>query len=193
MAERIAQYPVLDLIKDRWSPRSMTGESISHEELFSLFEAARWAPSSYNNQPWRFIYALRDEPGFEKLFNLLAPQNKGWAKNAAVLIVVLSRTLFEYNDQYARTHSFDTGSAAENMVLQAFSMGLAARGMEGFSYERAREELGIPQEYAIEAMYAIGRKAPPENLDEEYRLENQPTDRKPVDDFVFHGIFGKKP
>jgi nitroreductase len=193
MAERKAQYPVLDLLKNRWSPRSMTGESISKEELFSLFEGARWSASSYNNQPWRFIYAMRDEPAFEVLFNLLKPQNQGWTKNAAVLIVVISRTLFEYDDRFSITHSFDTGAAAENMALQAFSIGLAIRGMEGFSYERAREELNIPQEYAVEAMFAVGRKAPEEALEEEYRIKDQPTDRKPVDEFVYHGIFGKKP
>lgn len=192
MAERRAEYPVLDLIKDRWSPRSMTGELISKQELFSLFEAARWAPSSYNNQPWCFIYAMRDEPAFEVLLDLLVEKNKGWAKNASVLIVVLSRTLFFYDDRFSRTHSFDTGTAVENMCLQAFSMGLAMRGMEGFSYERAREELNVPPEYAVEAMYAVGKKAPDEVLEEEYRLKDQPTDRKPIREFVFEGTFGKK-
>lgn len=191
MAERKAQYPILDLILERWSPRSMTGEPISKDELFTIFEAARWAPSSYNNQPWRFIYGMKGELQFEKLFGLLKPSN-GWAKNASVLIVVISRTLFEYNDAYARTHSFDTGAASENMILQAFSMGLVARGMQGFEYERAREELGIPQEYAVEAMYAIGKEAPEEELEEQYKLEDQPTDRKPIEEFVYRGAFGKK-
>ena len=191
MAERKAQYPVLELIKDRWSPRSMTGESISKDELFTLFEAARWAPSSYNNQPWRYIYAMKGEPDFELFCNLLKPTN-GWAKNASVLMLVISRTLFEYNDAYARTHTLDTGAAGQNMFLQAFSMGLIMRGMEGFDYERAREELGIPQEYAVEAMYAVGKQAPDEELEEQYRLADQPTDRKPIEDFVYKGIFGKK-
>ncbi len=191
MAERKAQYPILDLIVERWSPRSMTGEPISKNELFTLFEAARWAPSSNNNQPWRFIYGMKGEPQFEKLFSLLTPNN-GWANNASVLIVVVSRTLFEYDDTYARTHTFDAGAASENMVLQAFSMGLVARGIEGFDYERAREELGVPQEYAVEAMYAIGKEAQEEELEEQYRLADQPTDRKPIEDFVFKGVFGKK-
>lgn len=191
MAERIAQYPVLDLIKNRWSPRSMTGEPISKEELFSLFEAARWAPSSYNNQPWRFIYALKGSAEFDLFCDLLGPTN-GWAKNASVLILAISRTLFEYDDSYARTHTLDTGAAAENMFLQAFSMGLAMRGMQGFDYEKAREVLKIPQEYSVEALYAVGRKAPDEDLEEQYRLKDQPTDRKPVQDFVYEGVFGKK-
>ncbi len=191
MAERKAPYPVLDLIKDRWSPRSMTGELLPKEELYSLFEAARWAPSPFNNQPWRFIYAIKGSPEFEVFCDLLVPNN-GWAKNASVLILAISRTLFEYDDSYARTHSLDTGAATENMFLQAFSMGLAMRGIQGFDYEKAREVLKIPQEYAVEALYAVGRKAPDEALDEQYRLEDQPTDRKLVDEFVFEGLFGKK-
>ena len=191
MAQRKADYPILPLFIDRWSPRSMTGESITKEELFSLFEAARWAPSSNNNQPWYFIYAMKGEPAFEVLYDILVEVNKRWTKNAAVLMVVLSRTLYSYDDSYARTHSFDTGSAAENMVLQAFSMGLAMRGMAGFDYEKARQVLEVPQEYAVEAMYAIGIKAPDELLDEDLRVGER-TGRKPVKDFVFQGLFGKK-
>ncbi len=135
---------------------------------------------------------LRSEvmkPAFKTFCSLLVPKN-GWAKHAGALILVISRTLFEYDGSNARTHSFDAGAATENMALQAFSMGLAMRGMEGFDYERARKELKVPQEYAIEALFAVGYKAPDEQLEEKYRLKDQPTERKPLDELVFNGEFG---
>ena len=101
---RKSNYPINPLILNRWSPRSMTGEELGEHDIMSLFEAARWAPSSFNNQPWRFIYAKRNTGHWDRLFNLLVDANKLWAKNAALLIVVISRKNFEYNEQPARTH-----------------------------------------------------------------------------------------
>lgn len=191
MAERKAAYPILDLIRDRWSARAMSGEPLSHEELYTLFEAARWAPSSYNNQPWTFIWADRDSSDWEIFLGLLVEPNRVWAQQAGVLLVVLSRTLFFYNDTYSRTHSFDTGAAVENLALQGHAMGLVVHGMEGFDYERARVVLEVPQEYTIEAMFVLGKPGPLSVLSEDLRKREMPSDRKPVDQFIFRGRFGR--
>jgi nitroreductase len=182
-------YPINPLILNRWSPRSMTGEELGDDDIMSLFEAARWAPSSYNNQPWRFIYAKRDTKHWDRLFNLLAEANKIWTKNAALLAVVISRKNFEYNEKPARTHQFDAGSAWENLALEASSRGIVAHGMQGFDYEKARVELGIPIDFEVMAMIAIGKRGPKENLPSELQDKEKPTDRKPLKDIIMEGIY----
>ncbi len=191
MQKRKAAYPILDLLKDRWSPRAMAGESLSHEELYTLFEAARWAPSSFNNQPWSFVHADRDSEYWNTFLDLLTPQNRRWADKAGVLIVVLSRSLFFYDDRPSRTHSFDTGAALENLALQGYSMGLVVHGMEGFDYERAHQVLKAPKEYTVEAIFAVGKPSSLSVLPEELQVREKPSDRKPIEQFVFKGIFGK--
>lgn len=182
-------YPINPLILNRWSPRSMTGEDIDNEEIMSLFEAARWAPSSYNNQPWRFIYAKRNTEHWERLFNLLAEGNRIWAKNAALLIVVISGKNFEYNGKPARTYQFDAGSAWENLALEASSRGIVAHGMQGFDYDKARIDLGIPADFEVMAMIAIGKKGPKESLPPELQEKEKLTDRKPLKEIVMEGIY----
>lgn len=186
---RSSPYPLEPLILTRWSPRAMSGESISHDELMTLFEAARWAPSAYNNQPWRFIYARRDTSHWNTLFNLLVPFNQEWCTRAAVLILVLSRTTFAYNGKPSRTHSFDTGAAVENLALQGHAMGLVVHGMEGFDYDRARAIFAIPDEYTVEALFAVGRPASPDVLSPELKAREVPSDRKPIAEFVTEGTF----
>jgi nitroreductase len=182
-------YPINPLILNRWSPRSMTGEELRDEDIMSLFEAARWAPSSYNNQPWRFIYAKRNTKHWYRLFNLLADTNKVWTKNAALLAVVISRKNFEYNEKPARTHQFDAGSAWENLALEASSRGMVAHGMQGFDYEKARVDLGIPIDFEVMAMIAIGIRGPKENLPPELQDKEKPNDRKPLKDIIMEGIY----
>lgn len=188
---RESTYPINPLILNRWSPRAMTGEDLDNEEIMSLFEAARWAPSSYNNQPWRFIYAKRNTEHWERMFSLLADGNKSWAKNSALLVVVISRKNFEYNEKPARTHQFDTGSAWENLALEAFSRGIVAHGMQGFDYDKARSDLEIPIDFEVMAMIAMGKKGPRENLPPELKEKEQLTDRKPLKDIVMEGIYRK--
>jgi nitroreductase len=182
-------YPINPLILNRWSPRSMTGEELGDDDIMSLFEAARWAPSSYNNQPWRFIYAKRNTKHWDRLFSLLADANKIWTKNAALLVVVISRKNFEYNEKPARTHQFDAGSAWENLALEASSRGIVAHGMQGFDYEKARVELGIPIDFEVMAMIAIGKRGTKENLPPELQDKEKPTDRKPLNDIIMEGIY----
>jgi nitroreductase len=168
----------------------MSGEEISPDELMSLFEAARWAPSSFNNQPWRFLFARRNTEHWDGLFDLLTDANKAWAKNAAALVVVVSRTTFEHNDKPARTHSFDAGAAWENLALQGTAMGFVVHGMQGFSYTRAKEELGVPEGYEVEAMIAVGRPGKKEDLPEELQDREFPSPRKKLEEIVFEGSFG---
>lgn len=186
---RKPNYPIQPIFLNRWSPRSMTGEEMSDEELMPLFEAARWAPSSYNNQPWRFIYAKRNTPEWKTLFDLLVEANQNWTKNAAVLIVVISHNTFEHNNKPAKTHSFDTGSAWMNLALEASSRGYVAHGMEGFDFEKARKNLSVPQNYNVEAMVAIGKRAPKEKLPPELQKREMPSERKPLSEIIMKGKF----
>lgn len=189
MVKRVAQYPIDEIFINRWSPRAMSGEPISDQELMTLFEAARWAPSSFNGQPWRFVYAKRETLYWEKIFNLLTPFNQAWCQKAAVLVVVISRNTFYWNNKPARTHSFDTGAAWENLALQSSLLGLVAHGMEGFDYDRAKTELQIPDGYTVEAMIALGKPGKKEDLPKELQEREELSDRNPVGTFVFEGLF----
>lgn len=188
-AKRIADYPIDNLFLDRWSPRAMTGDSISREDLMSLFEAARWAPSSYNNQPWRMLYATRDSEHWELFLNLLVDGNKVWAKNAAALVVFISQTTFGFNGAPSITHSFDTGSAWENLALQGSLKGLVVHGMQGFDYEGARKQLNIPEGFKVEAMAAIGMPADPATLPDDVRAREAPSDRRKLEETICEGPF----
>jgi len=186
---RKSQYDINPLLLHRWSPRAMSGEEISDTELMRLFEAARWAPSSYNGQPWRFIYAKRNTEHWDRFFNLLAEGNKNWTKNAALLVVVISRKNFEFNEKPAITHQFDAGSAWENLALEASSRGIVAHGMQGFDYEKAGVDLGVPHDFEVMAMIAIGKKGPIEILPPELQEKEKLTDRKPLKEIIMEGFY----
>jgi nitroreductase len=186
---RQADFPVEKIFTDRWSPRAMSGEGISREELMRLFEAARWAPSSFNAQQWRALYAYRGTKHWQIFFDLLVDANRTWAKNAAVLVVFISRTSFEHNGKPSITHSYDTGAAWENFALQGCRQNLVVHGMQGFDYERARKDLQIPAEFRIEAMAAVGRPAPKEILPEKLQQRESPNSRRKITESVFEGPF----
>jgi nitroreductase len=188
-AARKSDYAIEEIILNRWSPRAMSGEEISDAELMPLFEAARWAPSSYNEQPWRFIYAKRGTKYWDIFLNLLVPFNQEWAKNASVLVVIISKKNFTHNNQYSVTHSFDAGAAWQNLALQASANGLVTHGMGGFDYARAAKELGISDEYQVEAMVAIGKPGNTKNLPDYMQKQETPSGRKPVSELVFEGKF----
>ena len=155
---RHPDYPIHSILLNRWSSRVMSGEEMTDEELMPLFEAARWAPSSYNAQPWRFIYAKRNSPHWDRLFNLLLPGNQQWSIHASVLILLVSHKVFEHNQKPSITHSLDTGAAWENLALEGLNRGFVVHGMQGFDYEKARKDCAVPDEYQVEAMIAIGKK-----------------------------------
>jgi nitroreductase len=167
----------------------MSGKTISDGELMTLFEATRWAPSSYNAQPWRFIYAMRDTKEFEILFSLLVDFNKEWCKNASALIVTVSKKTSGSEDKPNITHSFDTGAAWENLALQASKMNLVAHGMSGFDYDQARTKLGVPKDHAVEMMIAIGKHGSIEDLPESMRDGEKPSDRVPLEKIISKGKF----
>ncbi len=184
--------PIQSLILNRWSPRSMTGEEIPEGELLALFEAARWAPSSYNNQPWRFLYARRNTAAWSLFFELMIDFNKGWTKNASALILAVSAKQFEHNGKPSRTHSFDTGAAWMGLALEGAARGLVVHGMEGFDYERAKKDLEIPDDHQVEALIAVGKRAPTDKLPKELAEREKPSERNPIGAFAMEGKFRKK-
>lgn len=186
---RKPEFPVSDIILNRWSPRAMSGEDLSDSDLMPLFEAAKWAPSSFNNQPWRFLYARRNSPNWKLFFNLLVEQNQVWCKNAAALIVVISKTTFDHNGKPAKTHSFDAGAAWQNLALQGSLNGLVVHGMQGFDYDRAKKDLQIPDEYNVEAMIAVGKPGAKEQLPPMLQEREVPSSRKTLQEIAIEGKF----
>jgi nitroreductase len=186
---RKADFAIEQLLLDRWSPRAMSGEEISDEELMRLFEAARWAPSSFNAQQWRALYARRGSEHWPLFLDLLVEANKSWAKNAAVLVLFISRKTFDYNNEPSITHSYDTGAAWENFALQGFRQGLVVHGMEGFDYDRARAALHVPEQFQIKAMAAVGKPGPKEVLPDKLQKRESPSDRRKVVDSICEGPF----
>jgi nitroreductase len=187
--KRRADHPIELVILDRWSPRAMSGDNIEEGELLRLFEAARWAPSSFNAQQWRALYARRATEHWPTFLNFLVEANKLWAQNAAALVVFISRRTFDYNGEASITHSYDCGAAWENFALQGFSQGLVVHGMQGFDYERARTELKIPDEFQVEAMAAVGKPGDPATLPEKLRAKESPNDRRKLAESICEGPF----
>jgi nitroreductase len=190
-SHRKAEYPVDRIFIDRWSPRAMSGEEVSSEELMSLFEAARWAPSSFNNQPWRFLYARRDSEQWDLFLSLLGDYNRQWAGHAAALILIISKKTFDRDQRPSKTHSFDAGAAWENLALQGYLKNLVVHGMEGFDYERARQDLKIPRDYEIEAMAAVGRPGDLKEMPPRIQQKEAVSERKKLEEIVFNGAFDR--
>jgi nitroreductase len=186
---RTADHLIEPLFLKRWSPRAMSGQPIADGELMSLLEAARWAPSTYNEQEWRFLYARRDTPHWVTFFGLLVEGNQAWCHQAAVLGVVLSHKVFARNGKPNPVHTFDAGLAYENLALQGAAMGLVVHGMQGFDFERARQELAVPDDYSVDAMFAVGRPGDPADLPPDVRAREQPSGRKPVSEIICEGRF----
>jgi nitroreductase len=184
--ERKSEYTILSAILNRWSPRAFIPEEISDEKLFAMFDAARWAPSAYNVQPWRFIYAKRETPAWDKLFNLMVEFNQGWTKNASALIVIVAKTTSD-DGKPAPTSTFDTGAAWQNLALEAQHQGYYAHGMSGFDYDKAKTSLNIPDDFEVLAMAAIGKKGDKDSLPEMLQEREAPSDRKPVKELIFEG------
>jgi len=185
---RQASYAAHPMFVDRWSPRAMSGEALSEAELLPLFEAARWAPSSMNFQPWRILYARRDSDFWLTFLDLLVPGNRSWAQQAGALAVFISRTQFD-DGRPCLTHSYDAGAAWENLALQASLSGLVAHGIQGFDYERARRVLRIPTVYAVEAMVVLGKPGNAAALPAELAGREHPNDRRPLSQSICEGPF----
>jgi nitroreductase len=185
-----ADHPIFDVLARRWSTRAFSDRSVDRETLASLFEAARWAPSSGNGQPWNYLVATKDNAAeHERMANVLTPGN-AWARNAPVL--ALSVASLHRADKPSRTAHHDLGLANENLVIQAVSMGLAVHMMAGFHIDMAREAFEIPVSHDPLAMMAIGYPGDPGTLPEDLRAKDlAPRQRKPIREFVFSGKFGR--
>jgi nitroreductase len=192
-ATRIPDHTIDPLFHQRWSPRAFTGEEIPVETLMGLFEAARWAPSALNVQPWRFVYARLGSPAFERFLPTLAPPNQQWAAKASALVAILSYELMTLPGQDqpvpSASHSFDVGAAWAQLALQAHLWGWGTHAMGGFDREKAREALRVPQNYRIEIFAAIGRQGDPATLPDWARVREKPNGRKPLADLVREGSF----
>ncbi len=186
---RQPDHSIEPLFVARWSPRAMSGEPISDEEMLTLFEAARWAPSTYNEQEWRFLYARRDTPQWSTFFDLLVEGNKSWCERAAMLVVIVAHKVFSRNGKPNPVHLFDCGCAFENLALQGTAMELVVHGMQGFDYEKARTALAVPDDYAVVARFAAGRPGDPGLLPEPVSEREQPSGRKPVSEIIVEGAF----
>lgn len=177
----------------RWSPRAFTDEAIPRDTLLGLLEAARWAPSAANAQPWRFAWARRGTPAFERFLSALAPANQAWARNAAALVAVASRPTMERPGRPGpvpnASHAFDAGAAWAQLALQAQRWGWATHAMGGFDAARAREALALPDGLALHAFVAVGRRGDPATLPEALRARERPSDRRPLSELAFEGGF----
>jgi nitroreductase len=190
---RVADHPVDPIFLNRWSPRAYTGEAMPQSVLFSIFEAARWAPSSYNSQPWKFLYTTRDSAHWDKFLGLLNEFNQSWAKTGSALVFVVSETTMIAPGKDARipshSHSYDTGAAWGSLALQASALGWHAHGMVGIDMDRIRTELKVPDEHRIEAGIVIGKLGPKTLLPEALQAREFPSPRKPIAEFIFEGGF----
>ena len=190
---RIADHEIESLFLERWSPRAYTGEEIPEADLFSMFEAARWAPSSYNSQPWTFLYARRSSPDWDKFLGLLIEFNQSWAKRAGALVILASNSLMlppgAEKPVPSHSHSFDCGSAFASFALQGAKLGWHAHGMVGFDIPRAFTEMNLPAGYRVEAAVSVGRLGDKSILPEFLQGREAPSPRKPISAFAFAGGF----
>lgn len=171
----VTDYPVHELIRKRWSPRAFAPQMVEAEVLLSLLEAARWAPSCFNDQPWHYILAIRDnEEDFAQLLACLVEKNQRWAKAAPVLMISVGRRNFAHNGKPNPTWQHDVGLAAENICLEAVSRGLAVHQMAGIDREKIRQTYGIPADLDPVAGFAIGYPGDPEKLPRSLRKTKKP-------------------
>ncbi len=187
-----SDFPVHELIRERWSPRAFADKPVPQDVLRSIFEAARWAPSSNNEQPWAYIVATNDDKeNFEKMLSVLVEFNAGWAKSAPVLALAVARLTFAKNNTPNRNAQYDTGAASALLSMEATAHGLAVHQMAGFDPEKARQVFGIPPGWEPIAALAIGYQGDPASLPPPLKdREIAPRTRKPIAEFVMAGQWG---
>jgi nitroreductase len=190
-AERVSDHSVDPLFIGRWSPRAFTGEAIPDAILFAAFEAARWAPSSGNSQPARFLYAKTGSARWPDFLALLAPGNQVWAKHASALIIVVSKRTAERHGVPVAlaTHSYDAGAAWMSLALQAHLLGWQTHGIGGFDREKTRSVLNVPDNFAVEAAMAIGKRGERASLPEDLQAREAPNGRLPLREIIIEGGF----
>ena len=186
-------YPIEEILRRRWSPRAFSDRIVEPEKLRSLWEAARWAASSFNEQPWSFIVATRQQPEeHARLLSCLVEKNQQWARQAPVLMVSVARLNFEKTGKPNRHAFHDVGLAVGNMIVQATALGLFVHQMAGFSPEKVREIYGVPEGHEPVAAIALGYGADVDGLPEPFRgPELAARTRKPIENFIFQGSWGQ--
>jgi nitroreductase len=191
---RKADHPIDPMFTARWSPRAYTGEPVPEADLKTMFEAARWAPSSSNSQPWRYLYARAGTPHFETFLHLLNESNQVWAKTAGALVILVSKEAMETGDKIVpmRTHALDVGTSWGFLALQAMRLGYMTHAMAGVNLEKTRDVLRIPAGYSPQIAIAIGKQADAATLSERQREREVPNARRPQTDFVFEGGFPER-
>jgi nitroreductase len=191
----ITQAPIHDIIAKRWSPRAYdANKPVTQLQITTVLEAARWAPSCFGDQPWRFLVwnKNQDQVTWQQALEIIVPNNQVWAKNAPVFILVCAHGLFGHNQKPNRWAEYDTGAAAENLCLQACAIGLVAHQMGGFDADSARLKFNIPEVVTPMAMIAIGYEGDPNDLPEELKLrELSPRARNPLGELFFNGVWDK--
>jgi nitroreductase len=192
-SQRASVHAIAPQFLNRWSPRAFTGEEIPQPILLSLFEAARWAPSASNEQPWRFIYAKRDDKNWETFLSVLSDNNRLWARQASALVVIVSKTTRADRETgqeiKSRSHSFDAGAAWAHLALQANLLDWSTHAIGGFDRDKSRALLNIPEGYAVEAAVAIGRRGDKNTLPEALQQRETPNNRLPLENIIFAGNF----
>jgi len=185
---RTTDYPKLHRIfLDRWSPRAFSSEPITDEDIHTLFEAARWSPSCFNEQPWHFVYAA-SRPDLETFQTILVDANKTWASHAPLLMMAFSKKFFTRNNKPNRWADFDTGAACMALTLQANQLGLHCHAMGGFDEQKAYTVANVdPEKYNAICVIAVGKMASPDKLPEELQQRETPSDRKPITEFISKG------
>ena len=176
-----------DLFLHRWSPRAFDGSDMPDADLATIIDAARWAPSAFNAQPWRFLYARRNDANWEHFLSFLVPFNRDWAQHASVLFYVLSDTMM--GDKPSHTHSFDAGCAWGMLATQAHLLGYHSHGMAGVDYAAAAQGLGVPDTFKVEAAIAVGKMGDPSKLPEALQAREVPSGRKSRDEIAYPGNF----
>jgi nitroreductase len=186
LKQALATEEILPVVRARWSPRSFSDRAVSTGDLRKIFEAARWAPSSYNEQPWRFILGLRDADTYQKIGSALAPFNQQWALKAPVLILGAAKKHFSHDNSLNAFHIFDLGAASAFITLQAAELGISTHQMAGYDKDTARKALQIPDEFDLGSVMALGYQGEPSALTKEQMLkqETAPRTRKPLSEIV---------
>ena len=188
---RIADHPVADLFLARWSPRAFGLAPLDEAQVLTVLEAARWAPSASNNQPWRFSYGLRGDAGFAAIAEALSPGNRIWAEKAGALIVVASATTVARDGAEVPNgaHAFDTGAAWAMLAVQAHLSGLISHAMGGFDHDKIRAGLNVPVSFALHAVVAIGHPGDPATLPDTLRAREVPNQRRPLNETTRRGSY----
>lgn len=194
MSQKEAQttHNIHELIKKRWSPRAFANNEPSREILLTLFEAAQWAPSSFNEQPWAFLVGCKDSAAYRQIYDTLAPFNQGWAVKAPVLAVACAKRNFSHNDQINRHYMYDTGAAMAYLALEATHQGLYVHQMAGFDVDKITDSFEIPDTYEALTVVAIGYIGNAQELSDKYKeSELNERSRKPLADILYAETWGK--